>query len=68
MELAKHIKEHEALGIDDGFYTGDLNDSTFTPIAYILNGRVVSVYFAGRMLLEDGSYLLLETGDKLFTN
>jgi hypothetical protein len=49
-------------------YTGDLNDSTYTKIATVVNGLITGVEFVvsgGNLLLEDGFYLLLEDGFKL---
>lgn len=65
MELGKHIKEHEALGIDDGFFTGSLYDSTLTKIATVKYGRITSVEYQPQFhyLMEDGvSFYLMEDG------
>ena len=44
-------------------YTGDLNDSTYTPIASVVNGLIQSIYFINEFYLDEtGDYYLMEDG------
>jgi hypothetical protein len=66
-DLDLRLKALEANPAVSG-YTGGLYDSTNTLIATVEDGLIKTVVFipaGGALLLEDGFYLLLESGDKL---